>query len=335
MKKLLLILLCLPMIGFGQQTYVPDDAFEGFLEANGMGNGISNDDYVTTASIDTVTVLNILYFLYPTNLIGIEDFTLLEELNCSDLQLSSLDVSQNNNLIKLDCSNNLLVSLNVSQNSALSELSCWENQLTQLDINQNIFLTNLICGHNEITSLNVSNNTNLVSLNCENNWVLTALDVSNNTALTYLVCQDNLLNSLDLSNNLSLSSLTCQDNQITSLDVSQNSDLIELSCGDNQLTSLNISNGNNNNITYFSCDKNFSLNCINVDDVAWSITNLTDIDPQHYFSTNCSGTAIEEHTTNKELLEVTGLLGREIKQTNEPLFYIYDDGTVEKRIILE
>ena len=29
MKKLLLILLCLPMIGFGQQmTYVPDDNFE-------------------------------------------------------------------------------------------------------------------------------------------------------------------------------------------------------------------------------------------------------------------------------------------------------------------
>ena len=28
MKKLLLILLCLPFIGFGQQTYVPDDNFE-------------------------------------------------------------------------------------------------------------------------------------------------------------------------------------------------------------------------------------------------------------------------------------------------------------------
>ena len=28
MRKLLLILLCLPMIGFGQLTYVPDSAFE-------------------------------------------------------------------------------------------------------------------------------------------------------------------------------------------------------------------------------------------------------------------------------------------------------------------
>ena len=28
MKKLLLILLCLPMIGFGQQTYVPDNNYD-------------------------------------------------------------------------------------------------------------------------------------------------------------------------------------------------------------------------------------------------------------------------------------------------------------------
>ena len=39
--------------------------------------------------------------------------------------------------------------------------------------------------------------------------------------------------------------------------------------------------------------------------------------------------------TNKELLKVTDLLGRETKQTNQPLFYIYDDGTVEKRVIIE
>ena len=38
---------------------------------------------------------------------------------------------------------------------------------------------------------------------------------------------------------------------------------------------------------------------------------------------------------NRELKKVTDLLGRETKQTNQPLFYIYDDGTVEKRIVIE
>jgi len=37
----------------------------------------------------------------------------------------------------------------------------------------------------------------------------------------------------------------------------------------------------------------------------------------------------------RKLKKVTDLLGRETKQTNQPLFYIYDDGTVEKRIVIE
>ena len=83
---------------------------------------------------------------------------------------------------------------------------------------------------------------------------------------------------------------------------------------------------------------NPNLTCISVDDSLWATNNwnvFQDIDPQQYFSNNCSTTGIEEHTTNKELLKVTDLLGRETKQTNQPLFYIYNDGTVEKRIILE
>jgi hypothetical protein len=38
---------------------------------------------------------------------------------------------------------------------------------------------------------------------------------------------------------------------------------------------------------------------------------------------------------NKRLIKVTDLLGRETKVTNSPLFYIYDDGIVEKRIVIE
>ena len=45
---------------------------------------------------------------------------------------------------------------------------------------------------------------------------------------------------------------------------------------------------------------------------------------------------IEEQASNKKLLKTTDLLGREIKGTkNEVLFYIYDNGAVEKRIVIE
>ena len=46
--------------------------------------------------------------------------------------------------------------------------------------------------------------------------------------------------------------------------------------------------------------------------------------------------SIKEHTSKAKLLKVTDILGRETKGTKkEPLFYIYDDGTVEKRITIE
>jgi len=51
---------------------------------------------------------------------------------------------------------------------------------------------------------------------------------------------------------------------------------------------------------------------------------------------NCSSLNISENNSARELLKVTDLLGRETKGTkNQPLFYIYDDGTVEKKIIIE
>ena len=47
-------------------------------------------------------------------------------------------------------------------------------------------------------------------------------------------------------------------------------------------------------------------------------------------------TSIEEESINKELLKAIDILGRESKEIkNQPLFYIYDDGTVEKKMIIE
>ena len=57
-----------------------------------------------------------------TNLKGIEYFTSLNILWCTDNQLTALDVSENTALTKLNCSFNKLTSLDVSKNTALTEL---------------------------------------------------------------------------------------------------------------------------------------------------------------------------------------------------------------------
>ena len=49
-----------------------------------------------------------------------------------------------------------------------------------------------------------------------------------------------------------------------------------------------------------------------------------------------ASTSIEDKTiTNKILIRITDMLGRDTKQVNQPLLYIYDDGTVEKNIIIK
>jgi hypothetical protein len=47
-------------------------------------------------------------------------------------------------------------------------------------------------------------------------------------------------------------------------------------------------------------------------------------------------TSILEFNSERKLLKITDLLGKETKRNRTKLlFYLYDDGTVEKRIILE
>ena len=99
MKKLLLILLCVPLLTLSQQTYVPDDVFEDYLELQGLGNGIPNDDSVLTNSIN-----NFVGGLYltpssgllgtVTDLTGIEDFKSLLALQIEFQQISELDLTQ-------------------------------------------------------------------------------------------------------------------------------------------------------------------------------------------------------------------------------------------------
>jgi len=55
------------------------------------------------------------------------------------------------------------------------------------------------------------------------------------------------------------------------------------------------------------------------------------------FVNNATSSIIEDYNQfyKKKLLKKIDVLGRETNQINQPLFYIYDDGTVEKRIMVE
>ena len=410
MKKILLTLIISATIGIvhAQNVNIPDAIFKAVL----VGNSAINTNGDSEIQVSEATAFGGTIFcasLGISDLTGIEAFTALTVLNCSSNLITSLDVSQNTALTSLNCSGDgyaqgQITNLDVSLNTALTEFYCFENQLDNLNISQN-------------------------------------------SALTTLWCYENQLDSLNVSQNPALTTLWCSNNQLSSLDLNQNTSLGDLNCAFNQLTYLDLANGNNTNLNNFHANNNPNLFCVDVDDVAWSTNNWTNIGAQTYFSTNCSfvafdctdslevtdviidngaltmniaiyngynsylsmpyvaftidanGDTIQQGNMNsfgvinldtswynysisgainpsypltmyfvyvvsiggsvtdtciltydstptvitdvdlmgdRKLISIVDVLGRETKGTkNEPLFYLYDDGTVEKKIIIE
>jgi Leucine-rich repeat (LRR) protein len=144
----------------------------------------------------------------------------LTELNCSNNQLTSLDLSGSMSLTNVDCRDNpLITSLDLSSHSKLTLLDCTGNvplggALSQLDVSGCSSLLTLRCFGNQLTSLDVSDCVELTELTCDYNRI-TSLDVSNCLELGYLCCGPNQLSTLDISHNLWIENLVCWGNPLT------------------------------------------------------------------------------------------------------------------------
>lgn len=238
------------------EAHFPDEMFRALIERSvphRRKGSITEEELLQVTSLDCSHAK-------IRNLTGIGLFPNLETLNCSENELTSIDLSQNRALVSLNCAQNEIAALDVSVCGALSELNCEQNKLTALDVSENAALTVLKCNENAIAGLDVTENPLLIDLQCYCNpignidvshnpelekldaWEVgfTELDVSNNPKLTYLNCDYSSLSSLDLSNNPDVTVLYCAFNQLTELDLSLQSGLKLLSCGNNRLETLKL-----------------------------------------------------------------------------------------------
>ena len=346
----------------GQITVIPDSAFEQTLINLGHDNAL--DGGVLTANVDSILSLDIKYSDIE-DLTGIQDFTDLGFLDCGGNSLTSLDITNNIALTDLRCYANSLTSLDISQSTALTTLYCGNNSITNLDLTQNIGLNQIYCSGNQLTGLDVSSLTSIEHLYCNTNQLstldlsqnvalyhlsvgnnlLSILDLTQNTDLEWLLCENNQLNTLDLSFTTKLDRLLCSGNQLNSLDISLHGSIYEFECHDNQLTCLNMQNGFNWNLWYFNATGNPDLVCIEVDSVSYASNTWTyangNIDANSSFSTDCgnacSTTSIHDvQPLPKRLVLITDILGRNIQiERNRVLIYHYEDGSVEKRIVID
>ncbi len=299
MRKQLLLFLFFTSIAINAQNVtIADTNFKAALVANTAIN-TNNDSEIQTSEANAFSGSMDVSNKNIANLNGIEAFVNLTSLSCYSNQLTSLDLSKNVKLKYLYSYNNKLTSIDVSKNKELNTLYSYDNELTSIDITNNLSLVYFDCSTNKISTLDTSKNTMLSKIYCHTNQ-LTELDVTKNVDLRLFFCYNNgNISSLDVSKNIELSSLNCGGNKIASLDISTCPKLTKLYCSINSLTSLNLANGTNTTFKEIEVVRNSSLNCIQVDDVAYSTSNWTGsnfaFDSASSFSENCATASINKN----------------------------------------
>jgi len=296
MRLKVIFIFCIPcwlQMVDAQTTAIPDGNFEAYLEnhdADGnevevgdpesMGDGILGNAQVETARLNTVISLDV-SGLNIYSLEGIQAFTNLETLICSDNDLAVLDISNNLNLTSLLCGSNNLNVLDISSNSNLVSLNATDNQISQLNLNSNAVLESVSLSKNRLSNLNLSNNPELVLLSVSDNRLMGTLDLSANPSLESLFCASNQITSVDLSANQLLRQIDLSDNRISSLDLTNVNAVVcpdpqtdpitpcqglsTINVSRNELISLVVNNGYNELVSLFNASGNPDLFCIQID----------------------------------------------------------------------
>lgn len=181
-------------------TFIPDDNFESVLSVI-TGEIDNNDDYILTASISGLGVLDVSNSGI-TDLTGIEDFLDLEELNASNNSLDSVYLNQLTNLRILNVSGNNLSNLDLVDNKLLANIDISSNQIAQLKTDSLTVMSVFNANDNLISELIFDNNSLLTALTAANNQLeilsiqnganngLTTLEVSSNPNLTCIQVDD-------------------------------------------------------------------------------------------------------------------------------------------------
>lgn len=144
------------------KTQIKDSAFEQALIELGYDDVV--DGTVITADISQVNSL-VLNEKGLSDLTGIEDFKLLDNLWVNDNGISELDLSSNTLLKFLFIENNELTALILPQTPVLEKVSALNNMLTELNISTNTGLQVLGLANNSISNIDISKIPNRIQLN--------------------------------------------------------------------------------------------------------------------------------------------------------------------------
>lgn len=278
MKYNYLFILAISFFSNGQIIQFADPIFKAKLVAaspsnntarNAAGSSITidlnGDGEIDVAEASGVSSLN-LNSSSITDITGINAFSNIKVLVCSQNQIESIDVTGLQLLEILQCMESEISSIDVSNLVNLKNLLCYDNALSSINLSGCNGLIYLSAYNNNLTSLEIGPCPNLETLDCWENQ-LTSLNVNHLSGLKYLYCYRNQLTEMDLSGMSNLLSFSCVENQITSLNLSGLTNLVDLGCRDNNLATLDV-----NDLTNLT-----NLNCYNNDLTTLDCSNLSQL----------------------------------------------------------
>lgn len=224
---------------------------------------INENDIITQEQLDKVSEINLVHELPSIgkvkSLKGIKYFKNLVYLECSNNNISVLDLSSNDLLQTVECYGNIISELVL--NDGIKYIDCSRNNMKELDlgtyqnletlhcsynkglnlknINKAINLNTLSCSRNEVESIDLSQNKNLVNLYLDNNNIQ-EINLSQNEKLMELSLSTNKLTDINLSNNVNLKTLDLENNKLTSIDLSKNTKIRNLFLSSNKIKKLDL-----------------------------------------------------------------------------------------------
>ncbi|WP_347173221.1 BspA family leucine-rich repeat surface protein [Polaribacter uvawellassae] len=179
-------------------TLISDANFEQYLIGANIDSDKTINGQVLTSDIENVTQL-IIKDKNITDLTGIQDFKKLIELDATNNQITTINLSNNLKLEKLFVANNQLSTIDLSKNTNLKNLDVGENSLTELDVHLLLNLETFSCYKNQLSTINLFSNTKLLTFIANQN-LLKTVDIRENKVLFWIDVEDNKLENLTVKN---------------------------------------------------------------------------------------------------------------------------------------
>ena len=148
--------------------------------------------------------------------LNVSGLALLKHLNCSNNQISTIDLTSNTNLITLILNGNVLNNVSLTGLTQLKRLEAFSNQLVNIDVTTLSSLQVLYLSNNLLTTLDCSQNINLQGLSVAVNQLVTVF-IKNGSDESLMIDPGTWMENWFVNNNPFLQYICADDVQIANI----------------------------------------------------------------------------------------------------------------------